>query len=88
MRGRKADGTWTFVDRVMALALTAYEDGVCDGCGLHHSVTRGDGNVGRHEVDDQIICEGCAPIEALRANEKRDTFPGQKIAVREVEGWD
>lgn len=71
----------------MALALTAYEDGLCPGCGLHHSVARGDHNVGRHEADDQTICHGCAPLEAKRADKTRLTFPGQKLTVREVEGW-
>lgn len=87
MRGRKDDGRWTFADRVMALALTAYEDGLCPGCGLHSSVTRGDHNAGRHEADDQVICEGCAPLEAKQAEKNRPTFPGQKIVLREVEGW-
>jgi hypothetical protein len=72
----------------MALALTAYEDGLCSGCGLHHSVTRGDHNVGRHETDEQVICHGCAPLEAKLSDKNRKTFPGQKIVVREVDGWD
>ncbi|MET4095110.1 hypothetical protein [Arthrobacter sp. UYCu712] len=87
MRGRHNDGKWTFHDRVMALALTAYEDGLCPGCGLHSSVTRGDHNVGRHEADDQVICEGCAPLEALRADKNRDAFPGQKIILRQAKDW-
>lgn len=87
MRGRKDDGTWTFPDRVMALALTAYEGGLCPGCGLHASVARGDHNVGRHEADDQVVCEGCSPLEAMREDKNRDTFPGQKIVLRERDGW-
>ena len=71
----------------MALALTAYEDGLCPGCGLHHTVAQGDQNVGRFEADDQVICEGCAPLESMRADNKRATFPGQKIVLREVEDW-
>lgn len=70
----------------MALALTAYEDGLCPGCGLHHSVTRGDHNVGRHEADDQVICHGCETLEAKRADKNRHVFPGQKITLREVGG--
>jgi hypothetical protein len=87
MRGRPDDGKWTLPDRVMALALTAYEDGLCPGCGLHISVARGDHNVGRHEADDQVLCHGCAPLEAMRGNERRATFPGQKIVLREAEDW-
>ncbi|WGM21866.1 hypothetical protein QEH68_06745 [Paenarthrobacter sp. OM7] len=71
----------------MALALTAYEEGLCPGCGLHHSVTRGDHNVGRHEADDQVICHGCAPLESKRADTNRVTFPGQKITLHEADGW-
>lgn len=88
MRGRPDDGKWSYADRVMALALTAYEDGLCGGCGLHHSVTRGDHNVGRHETDDQVICHGCAPLEATLAEKNRKTFPGQKLVLREVDDWD
>lgn len=87
MRGRPDDGRWTFVDRAMALALTAYEDGLCSGCGLHSSVTRGDHNVGRHEADDQHICHGCAPLESKRDDKNRSTFPGQKIVLRQSEDW-
>ena len=71
----------------MALALTAYEDGLCPGCGLHASVTRGDHNVGRHEVHDDEICHGCEPLESHQMNSKTQKYPGQKITLRQVGGW-
>ena len=71
----------------MALALTAYEDSLCPGCGQPHSKTHGDHNVGRYEATDDNICHGCAPLEALRDKENRDTYPGQKITLAEVDGF-
>lgn len=89
MRGRKDDGTWSYADRVMALALRAYEDGLCPGCGLHSSVTRGDHNVGRHEVNADEICHGCESMESFQADpqNEKNRFPGQKVSLREQDGW-
>ena len=70
----------------MALALTMYEDGLCPGCGMHHSVTRGDENVGRWETGEDI-CHGCEPVEAAQDAEKKNTYPGQKLTLTEAEGW-
>lgn len=70
----------------MALALTAYESGVCSGCGLHSSVAHGDHNVGRHEAAE-FICHGCETAESFQKANK-DSYPGQKIGLREVAGWD
>lgn len=84
LRGRNNNGTWNDRDRILALALTAYEDGLCSGCGLHRSVSHGDENVGRHETA-VTICHGCEPIEALHADKNRDTYPGQKVHL--VDTW-
>jgi hypothetical protein len=72
----------------MALALTAYEDSLCPGCGLPHAKTHGDGNVGRYETVADDICHGCEALETLQANDKRESFPGQKIHLHEVDGFD
>lgn len=66
----------------MALALTLYEDGLCGGCGMHHSVTQGDENAGRWEVNGEVICHGCETAESYRENNK-DTYPGQKLTLIE-----
>lgn len=67
----------------MALALRAYEDGLCPGCGLHSSVVRGDHNVGRHEVVEDI-CHGCEALQAFQQDTNKDRYPGQKLGVQEV----
>lgn len=86
LRGRKDDGTWSDRDRVLALALTLYEDGLCSGCGMHRSVTHGDHNVGRWETGDDI-CHGCEPVEAQRDDKNRESYPGQKITLVETDGF-
>ena len=82
---RKKLGKITDVDRMMALALTAYEDTLCSGCGLPHSKTRGDQNVGRYELRDDGICHGCEVLEAAKTDKNRNTFPGQKLYLVEPE---
>ena len=64
----------------MALALTMYEDGLCPGCGLHHSVTRGDENVG-HWESAETICHGCEPLDAERDKDNKDSYPGKKLTL-------
>lgn len=73
-------------DRIMAIALQYYEDTICPGCHLPHSVTRGDHNVGRIEWADDAMCHGCAGKESLTADTNRTTFPGQLIYP--VIDWD
>ena len=76
---RPMDGMITERDRFMAMALQQYEDGICSGCGLHHSMTHGDENVGRMETRDDQICHGCQAIESYREDKNRTTYPGQKV---------
>lgn len=83
MRGRDNDGKVTDVDRMIAVALTLYEDSLCAGCGLPHSKTRGDDNVGRYELRDDQMCHGCEPLEAARRDKNRTSFPGQKLYLAE-----
>lgn len=63
----------------MAVALTAYDESICPGCGLPNSVTRGDHNVGRVEFKDDAICHGCEPKENMQADKTRQQYPGQKV---------
>ena len=84
MRGRDNDGKVTDVDRMMALALTLHEDSLCAGCGLPHSKTRGDDNVGRYELHDDGICHACEALEAAQQDKNRATFPGQKLYLAEA----
>lgn len=75
---RAQDGLVNQRDRFMAIALQQYEDSLCSGCGLPHSMTRGDANVGRMEIHDDGICHGCEASESYGADKNRTTFPGQK----------
>lgn len=70
----------------MAMALTAFEDSVCSGCGQPASIARGDHNVGRLEVvADEIICHGCEALESHRESEKdKHQPPGQKTYLRDA----
>ena len=65
----------------MALALTAYEDTICPGCGLPASHVLGDANVGRYEAEE-TICHGCEVRESARDSIK-DPYPGMKLVLRE-----
>ncbi|MFF5791135.1 hypothetical protein ACFY5D_03710 [Paeniglutamicibacter sp. NPDC012692] len=76
---RAQDGMVNQRDRFMAIALQAYEDSLCSGCGLPHSMTRGDANVGRFEVQDDVTCHGCEANESYVADKNRTTYPGQKV---------
>lgn len=69
---------------MMALALTLFEANICPGCGLPHSKTRGDDNVGRYELKDDGICHGCELLDAARQDKNRSTFPGQKLYLAEA----
>lgn len=82
LRGRKQDGTVHWADRLVALGLQVYEDGICRGCGQPRTESHSDANVGAYEVHGPI-CHGCASIdEHKQAHTSKDALPGQKILVR------
>lgn len=83
LRGRRDDGVWLDADRVMALALTAYEESLCSGCGMPAHLVRGDENVGRHTVEE-TICHGCEDLESARQDSSRQPYPGQKLYLVEA----
>lgn len=61
----KGEPAWLDEDRSWALALLAYEDSLCDGCGLPLSqttATEGGHPVHAYKVDDPEICGGCAAL--------------------------
>lgn len=67
----------------MALALTAYEESLCPGCGMPAHLVRGDENVGRHKVEE-TICHGCEDLESARDDKSRTKYPGQKLYLVEA----
>lgn len=74
---REQDGKYNDRDRIMQIAYTKYLNSLCNGCGLPHSMVRGDENVGRIEIRDDAICHGCAAFESARDDANRTKFPGQ-----------
>lgn len=83
---REEDGKYTDRDKIMQIAFTKYQNGLCPGCGLHHTLTRGDENVGRVTVQESI-CHGCEAVESYQQDKSNsDPYPGKKIGP--VIDWD
>lgn len=63
---------WSEVDRLLALALTIYEDSVCPGCGQMRKYSM-DGDL-LHEwtVPTPDRCGSCAAIEAAAERARKD----------------
>lgn len=76
---REQDGKYNDRDRIMQIAYTKYLNSLCGGCGLPHSMVRGDENVGRIEWHDDAICHGCAARDSLAEDKNRTKYPGQLI---------
>lgn len=76
---RAQDGMYLERDRLFAIAYQMFEDSLCRGCGLPHSVTHGDHNVGRFEWHDDSICHGCESKAELSSDKNRATYPGQEV---------
>lgn len=83
---RKQDGLYTFRDRAALIAVQQFEDSICSGCHLPASVVRGDHNVGRIEVRDDVVCHGCQALESYQESRQDKPYPGQKTYT--VVDWD
>lgn len=79
LRGERRPGKkWTARDRAFALALTAYEADLCQGCGQPMSMTSGEHP---HDYDIRTtVCMGCAEIEEFREG-SRTPEKGEKTYV-------
>ena len=79
LRGERKPGKkWSQRDRAFALALTAYEADLCNGCGQPMSRTTGE-----HPTDyevHRINCMACAELEEHR-DSKREPEKGEKTYV-------
>lgn len=70
---------WTAQDRLLTLALAAYEESLCGDCGQDKSVTYNPDAEGWFE-SREVICAGCAAQQQHNGqNQKRP--PGQKVYV-------
>lgn len=74
LRGeRKPTQKWTQKDRLIALALTVYESGLCKGCGQPLDHTTGDRP--RDYAVREYHCSGCYELESRTKKHE----PGQKV---------
>lgn len=61
-RGRRRPGKkWTSTDRLLMLALQAYEDDCCPGCGQPRTYSFDPDARGRYKAP-HATCEGCASL--------------------------
>jgi hypothetical protein len=72
-------GEWTVKDRLLALALTAYEDGLCS-CGYAAHICRHPENDGYFDVDT-TVCYANAAIEIHRNAEGYKPDPGEQLGA-------
>ena len=73
LRGEKKPGSkWTYKDRIIAMSLTVYEQGICKGCGQPLTHTTGD-DPHLYEVE-LLECSGCKELEEYKGS----PGPGQR----------
>lgn len=72
-------GEWTVKDRVLALAFTTYEDGLCS-CGYASHICRHPENDGFFEVDT-TVCHAAAAVEIHRSADGYKPDPGEQLGA-------
>lgn len=58
---RKYRHRWTPTDRILALALTTHEDGLCGGCGQPRDRSWNADMEGEYETH-RVMCQGCQAL--------------------------
>lgn len=79
LRGEnKPQSKWTFKDRIVAMALTVYEDGICKGCGQPAAHSHGDDP---HEYEvGKVVCHGCKELADFQGK----VGPGEKLYLEDM----
>jgi len=72
---RGAEPSWTFVDRVLAVAAVIADDLRCPGCGQPKHESWNPDSEGYYEAHD-AVCQGCAKLH--RANEGEKEYRPEK----------
>ena len=76
LRGQRRPGKkWTETDRLLILALQAYEDDLCPGCGQPRTYGM-DGDAQGHYAAHKATCWGCSVKQRADKAEKEPP-PGQ-----------
>ena len=84
---------WTDEDRVLTMALTLYEDGLCGECGQPRHLAHNpdaDGWYASHVV----VCAACQATQSAAKNQKEHVPGLKRYAVsilpegRQLAGWD
>lgn len=67
---------WSRVsDRVSAVALTYYEDGIHEACGHRKDRAFDPEMDGYYEVDSETVCQACAALEQWKEDSKESPHP-------------
>lgn len=72
-------GTWSDRDRLLLVALTLHEQGICQGCGQPRSISHDGLRAGEFDVLTDT-CLGCESLETHREHDKSKAR-GQKSFV-------
>lgn len=78
-RGRKPRKGWTAKDRLLALALTAHEDGLCRSCGQPRDRSW-NGDMEGYYKAHRATCQGCQAAH-LNVDEHGALRPSQVVYV-------
>jgi hypothetical protein len=80
---------WTEVDRLLALALTIYEDGLCPGCGQPKRMAMDPDLAEEWTSAHPWRCGGCMALSrAAKRNEKDDHPHALRYVIGLREGWE
>lgn len=75
-------GKWSERDLLLSLALTAYEDSLCSGCGQPKDVAFNPDAEGWLEARE-VVCAGCA-ARHRHGQARKDPVAGAKVYVEDI----
>jgi hypothetical protein len=80
---------WSEVDRLLALALTLYEDGLCSGCGQPKRLTMDPDLADEWTTTDPFVCAGCVTLSVIAKQNKDADHPhSMRYVLGMSQGWE
>ena len=73
---------WTRKDRMLAVALTIHEDGLCNGCGQPRDRSWNEDMEGEYKAH-RVLCQGCQAAH-LEQDAHGPKKPAESIFVRDL----